>query len=100
MGIITKLVDAIDDESIREHINQEIDKDFIYCGDWEVEMEHVNLYLNKLLLIRLHVSEESVPRRDLKAARQVLQVVERERYVSSWISDLKEQYFPVLEKVW
>lgn len=100
MGIITKLVDAIDDESIRNHIDHEIDKDFTYCGDWEVEMEHVNLYLNKLLLIRLDVSDQSVPKSELKSARQVLQVVERERFVNSWISDLKELYFPVLEKVW
>ena len=100
MGVISKVVDAIDDDEIRSFINQDIDRDYTYCDDWEVEMNHVNVYLNKLLLDMLDKSDSRIPRRASTNARHVLQSVTQERYIRSWVADLKQHYFPVLEKVW
>jgi len=100
MGIITKLIDAIEDEAIREAINHDIDTDFVYCGDWEVEMNHVNIYLNKLLMRRSRLSNKSVTKEEMRLARRVLNSVDDERDVKHWINDLKTCYFPVLEVIW
>lgn len=100
MGVISKVIDVIDDDDIRDYINQDIDRDYTYCDDWEVEMNHVNLYLNKLLISMMEKSNERVTRRASSDARRVLQPVKRERYISSWLNDLKQYYFPVLEEVW
>lgn len=100
MGVITKVIDAIDDDDIRNFINHDIDRDYTYCDDWEVEMHHVNLYLNKLFVEKVKDSRCSISKRDSSDARRALQPVNRERYINAWIEDLKQHYFPVLEKVW
>ncbi len=100
MGVISKVIDNIDDEDIRNFINHDIDRDYTYCDDWEVEMRHVNLYLNKLLIEKMQGSDERITNRESLDARRALQPVKRERYISSWIDDLKKHYFPLLESVW
>lgn len=100
MGVITKVIDNIDDDDIRNFINHDIDRDYTYCDDWEVEMHHVNTYLNKLLLEKMQRSDERITNKESQDARRALQPVKRERYITSWIDDLKQYYFPLLESVW
>lgn len=98
MGVFTKLIDSIDHDEIKEHIDNNIDADYTYTGDWSGEQHHANLYLNKLLssMARGH----DVSANEMRQARRTLTVVESEEQLDDWIVDLHENYFPLLMSLW
>lgn len=98
MGVITKVVDSIRDPDIRDYVDNNIDVGFRYCGDWEIEQDHVNRYLNALLLEKAKAA--NLDARELRDAQHVLKTVTRQSDIRDWLDDLADAYFPVLKSVW
>lgn len=99
MGMIAAVVEAIDDITIKRHVDQNIDVGYVYSSDWEVEMAQANVYLQNLLQDKLSQKPGKLTREEAQRARRALSPYP-EGEVDAWIAGLKRDYFPALLKVW